>query len=225
DGKPVFKAAKPKAIQAVSPQAAFLITNVIAGNTDPKQNPIWAGVLAIRNGPHGARRPAAAKTGTTNETRDFTTFGFLAPPKSPDKPALVVGVWMGNSDHSEPKGREVTSLDGPSRVWQAFMRDASRKTPIATFRKPSGVVRAKIDAFTLAPAETDGPGGWYRRLSRTRPPLRSGPVAGAESDAGPQPDPDPEPGGPAPTTGRARPAPLVGADRVAGSPSRVAPRA
>ena len=174
DGKPVFKAAKPKAVQAVSPQAAFLITNVIAGNTDPKQNPIWAGVLAIRNGPHGARRPAAAKTGTTNETRDFTTFGFLAPPKSPDKPALVVGVWMGNSDHSEPKGREVTSLDGPSRVWQAFMRDASRKTPIASFHKPSGVVKAKIDAFTGGK-----PGPWTRQttteyfISGTQPGARN----------------------------------------------------
>ena len=60
---------------------------------------------------------------------------------------------MGNSDHSEPKGREVTSLDGPSRVWQAFMRDASRKMRVASFHKPSGVVRATIDAFTVPPKQ------------------------------------------------------------------------
>ena len=27
-------------------------------------------------------------------------YGFLAPPKDPKAPALVVGVWMGNSDNS-----------------------------------------------------------------------------------------------------------------------------
>jgi membrane peptidoglycan carboxypeptidase len=152
---------EPHVVQALSPQAAFLITNVLAGNTDPSQNPIWAGALAVRNGPHGARRPAAAKTGTTNETRDFTTFGFLAPPKSPKQPGLVVGVWMGNSDHSEPRGREVTSLDGPSRVWQAFMRDYSRRTPIATFRPPRGVVQTTIDAWTGGK-----PGPWTRQRTQ-----------------------------------------------------------
>jgi len=149
---------EPMLVRAMSPQAAFLITNVLAGNTDPSQNPIWAAALAIRNGAHGGRRPAAAKTGTTNETRDFTTFGFLAPPRSATQPGVVVGVWMGNSDHSEPRGREVTSLDGPSRVWQAFMRDYSRRTPIASFRPPRGVVQATIDAWTGGK-----PGPWTRQ--------------------------------------------------------------
>jgi membrane peptidoglycan carboxypeptidase len=160
DGKVVHRF-KPKLVQAISPQSAFLITNVLAGNTDPSQNPIWADSLAVRNGPHGARRPAAAKTGTTNDTRDFTTFGYLAPPKARDQPGVVVGVWMGNSDHSEPRGREVTSLDGPSRVWQSFMRDYSRKTPVASFRPPKGVVKATIDAWTGG-----RPGPWTRQRTQ-----------------------------------------------------------
>src|SRR5439155_12461923 len=57
-GKPVFQAGNPKLTKAVSPQAAYLITNVLAGNTDPGQNKIWASALALRNGPHGQRRPA-----------------------------------------------------------------------------------------------------------------------------------------------------------------------
>ena len=172
DGQPVWKAGPPKVVQAISPQAAFLMSNVLAGNTDPKQNPIWAGALALRNGPHGARRPAAAKTGTTNETRDFTTFGFVAPPKAANKPGIVVGVWMGNSDHSEPKGREVTSLDGPSRVWQAFMRDYTKGTPVATFNPPKGVVQATIDAWTGGK-----PGPWTRQ--RTQEWFISGTQPGA----------------------------------------------
>jgi membrane peptidoglycan carboxypeptidase len=159
-GEAVFRAGQPKTVQAISPQAAYLITSVIAGNTDPSQNPIWAGSLAIRNGPHGHRRPAAAKTGTTNETRDFTTFGYLAPPRSAKGQGIVAGVWMGNSDHSEPRGREVTSLDGPSRVWQAFMRDVTRKMPVADFVPPKGVVKAKIDAWTGGK-----PGPWTRKTT------------------------------------------------------------
>ena len=50
-----------------------------------------------------ARRPIAAKTGTAQDARDLATYGYLAPPKDKDKPGLVVGIWMGNSDHSLPR--------------------------------------------------------------------------------------------------------------------------
>ena len=41
------------ATQAVSPQAAFLVTDILAGNTDKKQNPIWSAKLALHNGKGG----------------------------------------------------------------------------------------------------------------------------------------------------------------------------
>ena len=63
----------------ISPQTAFLVSDILAGNTDPKQNPIWAEQLALRNGQGGTRRPAAVKTGTTNDARDLATYGFLPP--------------------------------------------------------------------------------------------------------------------------------------------------
>ena len=47
----------------------------------------------------GTRRPAAYKTGTTNDNRDVHAYGYLAPPKDTKAPALAVGVWMGNSDN------------------------------------------------------------------------------------------------------------------------------
>src|SRR4051794_5458709 len=55
-GKVVYQAPQPKPTQAVSPQAAFLTTDILQGNTLPKQNPIWAAALEIRNGPHGEHR-------------------------------------------------------------------------------------------------------------------------------------------------------------------------
>ncbi len=150
DGKPAYKAGTPQLSQAADPAASYLITDILAGNTDPSQNKIWSTSLALRNGPHGERRPAGAKTGTTNETRDFTTFGFIAPPKAGTRNAhaLAVGIWMGNSDHSQPRGHQITSLEGPARVWQAFLRDYTKGQPITNFARPGGLVRSTIDAWS-----------------------------------------------------------------------------
>jgi membrane peptidoglycan carboxypeptidase len=149
EGNVVYRAPAPKPKQVVSRAAAYLVTDIIAGNTDPRQNPIWADVLELRNGPKGERRPAAAKTGTTNDTRDLATYGYLAPPEDSKAPAIAVGVWMGNSDHSYPRGKNPPiSLQGPAPLWQAFVREWTKGKPIAKFEPPKGVVRAEIDAWS-----------------------------------------------------------------------------
>ncbi len=94
-----LQAAAPAGKRVVSPQAAFIVSDILSSNTDPAQNPFWS-KRAIYNGK--TRRPAALKTGTTDSTIDLTAVGFLAPPEDPNAPALVVGAWMGNSDNSEP---------------------------------------------------------------------------------------------------------------------------
>ena len=158
DGKVVWHAPEPEGTQAVSPQAAFLVTDILAGNTDKKQNPIWAEKLALYNGKGGSRRPAAVKTGTSNDARDLATYGYLAPPKD-DRPALAVGVWMGNSDHSNPRSKEpAISLTAAAPLWHAFVRDYSKSWPITNFQRPkSGLVKATIDAWTGGK-----PGPWTR---------------------------------------------------------------
>ena len=165
DGKAVYRAPAPKPEQVVSKAAAFLVTDIIAGNTDPRQNPIWADVLGIENGPRGERRPAAAKTGTTNDTRDLATYGYLAPPEDTKAPAIAVGVWMGNSDHSFPRGKNPPiSLQGPAPLWQAFVREWSKGQPIARFEPPKGVVRADIDAWSggeRGPWTRDSTSEWF----------------------------------------------------------------
>jgi membrane peptidoglycan carboxypeptidase len=130
--------------RVVSAQAAFVMTDIISSNTDPAQNPFWS-KRAILNGK--TRRPAALKTGTTDATIDLTAVGFLAPPEDPEAPALVVGAWMGNSDNSEPT-RSVVALESAASLWQSFLTQASKGTPIATFSRPPGVVQASVDAFS-----------------------------------------------------------------------------
>jgi membrane peptidoglycan carboxypeptidase len=149
DGSLFWKAPEPAGTKAVSPGTAYLVSDILAGNTDPSQNPSWAEKLELRNGPDGQRRPAAAKTGTANDARDLATYGFLPRPRDADQPGLAVGIWMGNSDHSFPRARDAaTSIDAAAPLWRAFVRDYSGEWPVADFEAPKGVVAATIDKWS-----------------------------------------------------------------------------
>jgi len=147
DGTVVWAAPKPEGTRAVSAGAAYEVTDILAGNTDPAQNDIWAAKTELR-GPDGKRRrPAAVKTGTTNDARDLGTYGFLPPRK--DGVGLVVGVWMGNSDHSFPRAaKPATSLTAAAPLWRAFMREYTKKWPVTSFHRPKDVVHATIDKWS-----------------------------------------------------------------------------
>ena len=124
--------------------AAYIVTDILAGNTDKKINPYW-GKWAIYDGK--TRRPAAYKTGTTSDNRDVAAYGYLAPPTGrPDAPALAVGVWMGNSDNSPNDGK--LSLDTSAPLWSAILTEISQGLPIADFVQPDGLETAEVDAFT-----------------------------------------------------------------------------
>ncbi|MFL5757599.1 MAG: transglycosylase domain-containing protein [Chloroflexota bacterium] len=147
--------AKPAAGKRVaSAAAAYIITDILAGNTNMHVNPFW-GKWQITNGVTNKRvRPAAYKTGTTSDNRDVHAYGFVAPPKDKNAPALVVGVWMGNSNNEPNNGS--LSLDSSAPLWSAILSEVSKGMPFASFQPPSsGLVRARVDAFTgFAP----GPG-------------------------------------------------------------------
>jgi penicillin-binding protein 1A len=64
-------------------------------------------------------RPAAGKTGTSQEFRDAWFVGFTAD--------LLAGVWMGNDDNV-PMER-ITGGSLPARAWRAFMMEAHRGLP------------------------------------------------------------------------------------------------
>jgi membrane peptidoglycan carboxypeptidase len=138
-----LKGDKPEGERVTSPQAAYVITDIMAGNTIKKINPYW-GKWAIYDG--GRRRPAAYKTGTTSDNRDVAAYGYLAPPKDKNAPALAVGVWMGNSDNSPNDGK--LSLDTSAPLWSAILTDISKGLPMANFKEPGGLKTATVDAFT-----------------------------------------------------------------------------
>ncbi|MBA2380554.1 MAG: penicillin-binding protein [Chloroflexi bacterium] len=162
--------------QVVSPQAAFIVTDILAGNTNPTVNPFW-GKFAL-TGPAGERRPATLKTGTNNDAKDLNAYGFIAPPtdagRKKGEHALAVGAWNGNSDNSVVG--KVFSIDVTTYVWQGFLQEATKAWAINDFARPDGLERAKIDVFTgLRPRSGDETiDEWY--IAGTAP--QTAPAAG-----------------------------------------------
>jgi membrane peptidoglycan carboxypeptidase len=161
-GKDVVAAYQPPAgAKVATPQAAYIVTDILAGNTNPKINPFW-GKFEIDNS-KGKRRPATLKTGTNNDAKDLNAYGFIAPPtpegRAAGEHALAVGAWNGNSDNTVVSpSRPVFSIDVTTFVWQGFMAEATKTWAINDFSQPDGLVTAKIDPFTgLQPTPGDKP--------------------------------------------------------------------
>ena len=129
--------------QIFAKETAELMSNIIAGNTDPAVNPVWASRKIVASG--GKRRPAAFKTGTTDQTKDLTAFGYLAAPSDPTAQLLVTGAWMGNSDSTPANAYARDSAGG---LWQSYFTQISSTLPIASFPEPTGLDKVTIDVHT-----------------------------------------------------------------------------
>ncbi|MFO8071599.1 MAG: PBP1A family penicillin-binding protein [Polyangia bacterium] len=81
-------------------------------------------------------RPAAGKTGTSNEMRDAWFVGYT--------PNVAAAVWVGYSDF-RPIGRREYGSRAALPIWLRFMQAAHRGRPERDFERPEGVVTAKID--------------------------------------------------------------------------------
>ncbi|HEV8033139.1 MAG TPA: PBP1A family penicillin-binding protein [Stellaceae bacterium] len=80
-----------------------------------------AGVIGHGTGKSAALpRPAAGKTGTTQEYRDAWFIGFTAD--------LVAGVWLGNDDNTPMN--KVTGGSLPALAWRDFMLAATKGMPV-----------------------------------------------------------------------------------------------
>lgn len=84
-------------------------------------------------------RPAAGKTGTTNNLNDAWFMGYT--------PRYITGVWVGN-DSKSSLGKGETGSRSASPIWLGFMKKALANKPVRVFQIPDGVVFSKIDAKT-----------------------------------------------------------------------------
>jgi membrane peptidoglycan carboxypeptidase len=159
DGNSIWNDTAPHSHNVWSPQAAWLMANILEGNTNPQDNSIWGPRFRLDNGPNGAYRPAGLKTGTTNDVRDVSAYGLLAKPTDDSQPAIALGVWMGNSDHTPPNNSNavIFASDGPGELWHSWMREFMKGKPVTDFERPKGLVQATIDSYSGGK-----PGPWTR---------------------------------------------------------------
>ena len=100
----------PPGEQVISPQHAYLITDILSDNE--ARAPAFGQDNALK-----LSRPAAAKTGTTDDWRDAWTLGYT--------PDLVAGVWVGNADNSRDEER-VRLAGGGAHLAQLYGESPGR---------------------------------------------------------------------------------------------------
>jgi penicillin-binding protein 1B len=118
-----------QARQVLSPQLAYMIDFMLE--------------QVINHGTgEGARkrgfiRPAAGKTGTTNDSKDAWFAGFT--------PNLLAVIWTG-FDQKEELG--LTGAEASLPAWTDYMKAATASRPALDFAPPPGIVVEKVDPLT-----------------------------------------------------------------------------
>ena len=145
-----------RSTQAMKATTAYLVTNML-------ENVIQRGT--------GTRaqigRPAAGKTGTTDEGKDVWFVGYT--------PDLVCSVWIGY-DTPTPMPYEYGGIY-PAQIWREIMSNALKNVPSKEFTKPPGIVSATVDRRTgLLEGPNTPPGDLITDLFRegTVPTNKSG---------------------------------------------------
>src|SRR6185503_17738782 len=117
----------PRPEQVVDAPRAYMITSILMDN-DARAPAFGA------NSPLKLSRPAAVKTGTTDEFKDNWTLGYTS--------QLVTGVWVGNADNAAMRG--TTGLTGAAPIWHDFMEYALAPLPVDALGAPDGLVTIKL---------------------------------------------------------------------------------
>ena len=116
----------PQGRQALPPDLAYVVTHMMQGTIER-----GTGQAAKALG-----RPAAAKTGTTNDYSNAWFIGFT--------PHLATGVWVGY-DRPRSLGKDETGSRVAVPIWTAFMKEALHGSPVEDFPIPEGVVLVPVD--------------------------------------------------------------------------------
>ena len=125
---------------AISPDIAYVMTQML------KDVLIYGTARSIAK--FGQERPAAGKTGTTDDYRDAWFIGYT--------PQLITGVWVGY-DKPRPGGKGFTGGAICAPIWARFMNGALADKPVMDFPKPEKVITVLIDPRTGKLASPDCP--------------------------------------------------------------------
>ncbi|HEU5383431.1 MAG TPA: transglycosylase domain-containing protein [Ktedonobacteraceae bacterium] len=171
-GKVLFQHQATPGTQVISPQVAYMVTSVLSDNASRAPAFPDCNYLQLYSqlqqdclaGDRGTVRPAAAKTGTTQDLRDGWIVGYT----SDD----VLGVWTGNDDNSPMVG--ISGEVSAAPIWHDAMLLAEQNQPIRDFANPGGLVRATV-TYPDGVTSTD----WF--LPGTVPTSTATPAPGSRS--------------------------------------------
>jgi membrane carboxypeptidase/penicillin-binding protein len=208
-GKDLTKPTVKPTQKVLDPRYAYMLTNILSDNNARIEE-------FGPNSPLKLSRPAAAKTGTTNDFRDNWTVGYT--------PSLATAVWVGNNDHSAMSN--VDGITGAAPIWHDYMEMAHAGTAVQNFVPPAGITAAKVcsgDGGLASPGDTSG----YEEVFLADQPLTRRCASAPNADAFKrwfdqlknQATPTPPPANPAPSS-PADPAPTPYPDPYAPPPGR-----
>ncbi|MDR7481736.1 MAG: penicillin-binding protein 1A [Armatimonadota bacterium] len=121
----VLEEYRPRRELALEPDVAYVMTDLLKG------------VIERGTGRAAALgRPAAGKTGTTDDYRNAWFVGYT--------PYLAAAVWVGNDDNTPM--RRVVGGGLPAEIWAAFMKPATQAHPPDDWTPPEGVVITTVCA-------------------------------------------------------------------------------
>ena len=109
-------------------------------------------VATVGTGAQAARlgKPAAGKTGTTNDSFDTWFMGFTHD--------LATGVWLGYDINETPLGRYETGGHAALPIWLDYMSTSLQERPQPEFEAPPGIVEVRIDPETGKAVSDDARG-------------------------------------------------------------------
>jgi len=124
----VLTAHQPQPERVISPESAFVMTDILKGVIEE-----GTGRRARKLG-----RPAAGKTGTSNDLKDAWFIGYT--------PSILTGVWIGYDDDDITLGGDETGGHAACPIWLYFMEDYLREQPTEKFPVPEDIVFAWVRA-------------------------------------------------------------------------------
>ena len=146
-----LKAAPTPVLEIVNASGKVLLNNIahrpattraLSANVADNVTKVLQGVITSGTGTAaGIGRPAAGKTGTTNNYTNAWFVGYT--------PTLSTAVWMGNAASQSTSLGDVKGVDPvyggtwPALTWRAFMSEALKGVPVTPFTAPAPITAQK----------------------------------------------------------------------------------
>ncbi len=125
-GRVIEKNGPKNGVHAVTPEVAWIMTNILSDNT--------ARIAAF--GPNSSLvipgKTVSVKTGTSNDKRDNWTIGYT--------PSLVTVVWVGNNNNTPMDPYLTSGVTGAAPIWHDIMAELLKDKADEIPTMPEGIV-------------------------------------------------------------------------------------